>query len=444
MQVPLLANQFTTVYQSPDPERVYAYTPGLVRLESGRLVATMDQGGPGVRDLPGPKGERGEGPNMWQGLIFTSDDRGQTWTRRAMFPFMHARPFVAGRALYVLGHAGDLAIVRSDDGGETWSEPAFLTEGESWHQSACNVHYVGGREAGHDSSSGHGPSSGRVYLVMEKRARHTHDGWPVSDLAPVLMRADVTADLTRRKNWTFASELVIGDHVERVDWAGIPFWPLGPTVWDLHKAGHRANPQRAMHPIGWLETNVVQFLDPDHVWHDPAGRTFHLWMRANTGSTHLACIAKVVEGEDGSMTTAFETSPAGVPMLYVPCPGGHMRFHILHDDATGLYWLLSSLSTDSMHRPERLPATRYGLPNNERHVLALHYSRNCVDWWPAGLVAHGDSPKEARHYASMCFDGDDLHVLSRSGDRRAHSAHDGNLITFHTVKGFRKLVHDVP
>jgi hypothetical protein len=380
----------------------------------------MDQGGPGVRDLPGPKGLRGEGPHAWQGVIFTSDDRGQTWTRRGLFPFMHARPFVAGRSLYVLGHAGDLAVIRSDDEGETWSEPAFLTEGESWHQSACNVHYVGS------------PQAGRVYLVMEKRARHTHGGWPVSDLAPVLMRADVSDGLTRCESWTFASELVIGDYVNRVDWLGVPFWPLGPTTTDG---------RRSMSPIGWLETNVVQFSDPEHAWCDPAGRTFHLWMRAHTGSTHLACIAKVVEGEDGSMTTAFETSPAGVPLLYLPCPGGHMRFHILHDRPTGLYWLLSSVSTDSMRRPDALPATRYGLPNNERHILALHFSRNCVDWLPAGIVTRGETPQQARHYASMCFDGDDLHVLSRSGDHRAHSAHDGNLITFHTVRDFRTLVY---
>ena len=422
-QVPLLANDFVTVYASPDPARVYAYTPGLVRLPGGRLVATMDQGGPGVRDLPGPKGLRGEGPNAWQGLIFTSDDRGRTWTRRAIFPFMHARPFVAGDALYVLGHAGDLAVIRSDDGGETWSEPAYLTQGESWHQSACNVHYVGGREAG------------RVYLVMEKRARHRHGGWPVSDLAPVLMRADVRDDLTQRASWTFASELVMGDSVDRADWLGVPFWPLGPTT---------ADGRRSMSPIGWLETNVVQFTDPEHAWCDPSGHTFHLWMRAHTGSTHLACVAKVVEGEDGAMTTAFETSPAGVPLLYLPCPGGQMRFHILHDAATqgsGLYWLLSSMSTDSMRRPDCLPDTRYGLPNNERHILALYFSRNCVDWLPAGIVARGETPQQARHYASMCINGEDLHVLSRSGDRRAKSAHDGNLITFHTVRDFRNLVY---
>ena len=41
----------------------------------------------------------------------------------------------------------------------------------------------------------------------------------------------------------------------------------------------------------------------------------------------------------------------------------------------------------------------------------------------------------------MDIDGDDLVILSRSGDERAKSAHDGNLITFHRVKNFRDLVY---
>ncbi|MDH7570776.1 MAG: exo-alpha-sialidase, partial [Armatimonadota bacterium] len=129
------------------------------------------------------------------------------------------------------------------------------------------------------------------------------------------------------------------------------------------------------------------------------------------------------------------------PVLYVPCPGGHLKFHILWDEPSRLFWLVSSQATDSMTRPDRLPATRYNLPNNERHRLALHFSRNCIDWCFAGMVAVGKSPKEARNYASMVVDGDDLHILSRSGDARAKSAHDGNLITFHTVQRFRELVY---
>ena len=43
--------------------------------------------------------------------------------------------------------------------------------------------------------------------------------------------------------------------------------------------------------------------------------------------------------------------------------------------------------------------------------------------------------------ASMDIDGEDLVILSRSGDRDAYSAHDGNIITLHRVKNFRDLVY---
>ncbi len=419
-RVPVLANDHVVIYESPDPKRVYAYTPGICRLPSGRLVATLDRGGPGVAELPGVKRD-GE---LFRGMIFASDDRGKTWALRAETPMLHARPFVAGKSVYVLGHSRDIRVVRSDDDGETWSEAAQLTDGQSWHQSACNVQYA----------------DGKVYLVMERNTNTDPNfrGWAVSKLAPVLMAAKVGDDLTRRQSWTFASELSFNQAIEaygKPHMIGVPFYEVGNTAPD--NPGDR----RYNAPIGWLETNVVRFTDPNHIWYDADGRTFHLWMRAHTGTTNLACIAKVVEAEDGSLTTSLETAPTGEPMLYAPCPGGQMRFHILHDEPTNLFWLLSSQSTDSMTRPELLPANRFNLPNNERHRLALHFSTNCIDWCFAGMVAMTDDAGQARHYASMVIDGDDLHVVSRSGDARAKSAHDGNLITFHTVRGFRELAY---
>jgi hypothetical protein len=409
----LLANEYRVLYESADPERVYAYTPGICRLESGRLVASIDQGGPGVADLEGPKGLRGFGKNAWQGIVWTSDDHGATWVERTRFPFMHARPFAAGNRVYVLGHDSDLMIIASDDGGETWSDPAQLTTDQFWHQSACNV--INANAA--------------VYLVMERRTRLDHPGWPVSEFAPVLMKGPVDADLTDAGNWTFASELPFYELEATLGNVPVPFFSLGEV-----------SPGRKMNPIGWLESNVVQFRGPNHIWYDSSGRTFHLWMRAHTGGTGLACVAKVVEDANGQMTTSLEQTPAGKPFLFVPCPGGQMRFHILYDEPTGLFWLLGSIATDSTCRSERMPDNRYNLPNNERHIQGLHYSRNCIDWIPAGIVAKGNTAGEARHYASMVIDGDDLHILSRSGDHRAKSAHDGNLITLHTVRNFRHLV----
>ncbi|MCK5738844.1 exo-alpha-sialidase, partial [bacterium] len=315
--------------------------------------------------------------------------------------------------------------IRSDDWGESWSESSYLTQGQWWHQAPCNVHYA------NDS----------VYLVMERRASEDVSGWYISELTPVLMRGSIRTDLTQRANWTFASELTLPEiipdakYATGLDFFGVPFfnspWPKG---------SYQAE-GRPCAPIGWLESNVVQFTDPNHYWYDPTGHTFHLWMRAHTGGTGYAMILKVHENRDGSMTTLMEAVPSGKKMLYVPCPGGQMKFHVLFDEKTQLFWLLSTQATDSMTRAELLPDTRYNLPNNERHRLQLHFSKNMIDWCFAGLIAAQKSPLESRNYASMIIDGKDLRILSRSGNSHAKSAHDGNMITFHTVENFRDLVY---
>lgn len=415
----VLANDYVVLRRSNDPSRIQVYSPGLARLESGRLVATCDVSTPA--DLTS-KGALLENNKRWTNEIYTSDDHGRTWTLRGEAPMMHARPFEAGNSVYVLGQARDLTIVRSVDRGKTWSAASRLTDGQMWHQAPCNVHYA----------------RGRVYLVMEHFLGTSYTGWPVAMMAPVVMSAPLDADLTRRETWTFSSELNFNDAIRQAGapkLIGTPFFTYGRTA-------PEGPDYRHMSPIGWLETNVVQFTDPGHVWFDPTGRTFHLWMRAHTGTSNLACIAKAVESEDRkTITVSLEHAPSGEVMLYVPCPGGQMKFHILYDEPTRLYWLLSTQATDSMRRAERLDAERYNLPNNERQRLQLHFSRNCIDWCFAGLVAAGPSQKQSRHYASMAVDGEDLHVLSRSGDHRAASAHNGNFISFHTVKDFRSLVY---
>ncbi len=416
--IPISASE-TIVYESQDPANVYAYSPGLAILPSGRLVATMDQGGPGVREREDIRRDNGR---IWRGKIYTSDDHGRTWQHRSDMPLIHARPFVAGSSLYVIGHDNDLGVMRSTDSGTTWTGPYWLTSGEVWHQAPCNVWYT----------------RGRVYLVMEKVTQPEFPFWPVAVLAPVVMSADVNADLTARENWMFSNEFSFANALEEAgnpNLLGVPFFAPGLTVPITAKI------QRPMSPIGWLETNIVQFNDPDHVWYDESGRTFYLWMRAHTGTTNLAAIAKAVEQDNGSIQVMLAKAPSGVTMMYVPCPGGQMKFHILYDDVTKLFWLLSSQATDSMTRPDRLPDNRYNLPNNERHRLVLHFSKNCVDWCFAARIADSGNYGQGRHYASMVIDGDDLHVLSRSGDARAKNAHDGNLITFHTVKRFRELVY---
>lgn len=400
-----LAQDFVVVYESPNARNIYTYSPGLCRLPNGRLIATLDLGGPGVKDLPGPKGTRlGK---LAQCKAFTSDDHGCTWTHRADLPMLHATPLLAGDTLYLLGHAGDLLIARSDDDGETWSQPAKLTEGQIWTGHAHNVVYA----------------HGCVYVPMEHYTRGRISWF---ELAPVLMRGRLGDDLTQRENWTFAGELTFEQATEakEINYLGIPFYPG---------------------KLGWLEPNVVHFTDPDHVWCDLSGKTFHLWLRAHTNGSGCAAVVKVIEQGDrpgtGAMTTMLEKAPSGQTMMYVPCPGGQIKFNIQYDPETKLFWLLSSQPTDGMVRRDRMSQDRFHLPYDERHRLQLHFSRNCTDWCFAGLVAKTDNPRQARHYATMVIDGENLCILSRSGDARAKNAHDGNIITFHTVRHFRKLVY---
>lgn len=413
-----LAQNFVVVGESPLPGVVPLYSPTLLRLDSGRLVAGYTRAS--------AKDKKGGAASAE--IMLTSDDHGRTWTERAALPALQGRIFSAGTVLYYLATGAGLPISRSDDGGLTWSRPVLLTDrAKVWQQTPANVW----------------KANGCVYLAFERESRRI-DAWGPSEKALALLRAPLTKDLTQPAAWTFSSELVFADVVPGVRTNQVDAGLIGVPFFRQEYPGRAVvsrSPLRTMPPIGWVEPEVVQVMDPNHDWYDPSGHTFHIIARAHTGGTGFACFTKVVEHPDGTMAMSLEHAPSGRPMLYVPFPGGQMRFHILYDSVTRLYWLLGSQATDSMTRPDRLAADRFDLPYNERHRLVLHFSRNLVDWCFAGLVAIGGSPKEARHYASMDFDGDDLVILSRSADARAKSAHEGDLITFHRVANFRQLVY---
>ena len=404
-----LAQQHILVDYSPAPKNIPMYTPSILSLPTGRLIAAYERSGESNK-----------------ARICTSDDGGVTWIERTRLTMTHARLFRAGDAIYYLGHSGNLRIIRSDDNGSTWSSPVQLTTGQSWHQSACNVWY----------------KDGYVYLVMERNLDSDITAWAVGALAPILMRARETDDLTKFSSWTLADPIIFGDIIlgykENTPQTG-PF--AVPFFTQAYPGRNPITSGRSMSPMGWLETNVVQVCAEEHPWYDPEMKTFYLLMRAHTGGTGYAAVAKVTENADGSMTSSLVDAPEEGCMLYLPMPGGQMRFHILYDKITELYWLLGSQATDSMCRAEKLGKLRYDLPNNERHRLVLHFSSDLLHWQFAGIVAIGSSPKESRHYASMDIDGEDLVILSRSGDAQAKSAHNGNMITFHRVKNFRNLIY---
>lgn len=416
-----LADDYKVLYKTEDPQNVYVYDPSVAVCPNGRIIGCFSLGGRGASEVELVR-------DKGRGFIYISDDNGQTWRHQANFPMSHARAFVAGNKLYILGHRGRLyesalAVVASDDWGDSWTEAVDVTDGVGWHGSATNVWY----------------KDKFVYMVMERRAGgEMTAGWRVAELAPVLLRGDTTKDLTKRENWTLSSKMKYADVVDdkEIDWFGAPFY-----------AGFYPNPVERLRggmsfrPMGWLEGNVIQITDPKHYWYDPKGNTFHIFLRAHTGLTNLACVIKAVEQPDGTIETMFQKAPSGKTHLYVPLPGGQLKFSVVYDEQTSLYWLASNQSTDSMTKPHLLPKDRVALADNERRRLVLHFSKNMIDWCFAGVISIGPVESASRHYCQMVIKDGDLLIMSRSGDLEAKSAHDGNIATFHKVENFRDLVY---
>ncbi len=423
-----LAEDFKVIYKTQNPQNTYIYEPGIAVCPNGRIVATFKLGGDGAI---GVEGVRKNG----RGLIYVSDDGGESWQYQQNFTHASAaHPFVAGSKLYIIGHNHDIQISVSENWGQSWSKPAYLTEQQDWHGSATNIWVKGDY----------------VYKVMERRtgghrtrqgAASTptmmQSGWPVCELAPVLLRGNIKKDLTNRENWTFSSQMsfvnIVND--KELDWFGVPFQDnFYPNVEsDLTRC--------SFSPIGWLESNVVQIIDPKHYWYDKTGSTFHIFLRSHTGLSNFACVIKAVEQTDGSIKTTLQRTPSGKKHFYVPFPGGQMKFSIAYDEKSKFYWLVGTQSTDSMTRPEMLDSDRYCLADNERRRLVLHFSKNMIDWCFAGVVSIGPAEYASRHYPNMVINNDDLLIISRSGDLEAKNAHNGNILTLHRVKNFRELVY---
>ena len=375
------------IAESPAPDSVFLYTPGIVEGFDGRLVVSVDYGGPGTSVLDGPRSDFGDYKSGNQIRVLLSDDNGKTWRETsARIPMMHEILFKAGKSLYMIGHSGRLLITRSDDNGETWSEPSVLCPEPRWHQSCAPVDI-------HD---------GKITLVYEK---WVSDGHPWPGVGPVLMQAKVDDDLTEASSWKFSDLYNPDEDMEASRPSGIPLTDPGKA--------------------GILETNVIRVYDEKNPFYDPSGKSVVLMMRASVGLPDIGVMMRGVEKPDGSLAVEKLTKN-GREMYFAHIPGADLKFYVVYDPESRLYWLLHSQMDGRM---------------NYRRRLALSYSPDLLKWTFAGLVAVGPADNAARHYASMIIHGDDLLIVSRSGDERARNSHDGNLVTFHRVKDFRSLIY---
>jgi len=376
MRDTVLAADYQVLARSPDPMNVFAGSPALAGLPSGRLVATYEwfRHGPGKEKVPD------------QCEVLTSDDDGATWVRRAATDLMWASPFALGDTLYLIGNrrgSRDIGIARSDDGGQTWTPESVLFAGR-YTNAPTSITF----------------SHGRVYRAFET-CTPGNSTWK-----SLLVAGDCDRNLLDPGAWRMSN------HV-----------PYPGTPEAFTQGMYPPNPPRWIPEDGWLEGNVVEV----------RGRLrIVLRVRMQGEATAGVCGICDVADDGRTLTNRFAQ--------FHPMPGGQCKFHIVRDEADGLFWTTTTPATDAFQPPDPLWDRGFrGSPGNERRVLVLMYSRDALNWFMAGVVAISADPLESFSYASQLIRGDDMLILSRTS-AGGKDQHDTNLITLHRVEGFRELV----
>jgi hypothetical protein len=272
-------------------------------------------------------------------------------------------------------HHGNLIIRRSDDNGETWSEPddsktGLLREGE-YHTAPMPmiIH------------------KGRIWRAVEYAKSDTEE-WG-KRYSAMIISAPVESDLLNADNWQNSNFLQYDQSYLNGNFRG------------------------------WLEGNVVV---------DPKGKIVDILRVATAEKGHdMAAIVKI---SDDGKTASFDSSNGFFDFV-----GGARKFSIRYDEKSGLYWTISNMIPETL--TDRDPSSvrnmlvlksSSDLFNWKVNKLLLYnpdekkHGFQYIDWQFEG--------NDIIYVSRTAFD---------NGLSGAANFHDANFLTFHRIKNFRKL-----
>ncbi|MHC4572647.1 MAG: FG-GAP-like repeat-containing protein [Planctomycetota bacterium] len=256
---------------SPAESGIYLGGPGIAVLANGDYVASHSFFGPGSK-----KKRIG---------VFRSKDKGRTWQKLTdLNGQWWSNLFTHNGSLYVMGvnrQYGDVAIRRSDDGGQTWTTPkdnnsGRLLDGGRYHTAPVPVVV----------------HKGRIWRAME----HLKPGTDWGNFHAFVMSAPVGADLLKAESWTSSNRLIF-----KREWASEEERP------------------------GWLEGNIV--VTPDN-------RLVNI-LRLNFLEGGKAAVIQI--SADGK-NISFDPDKD-----IIDFPGGSKKFTIRYDEITKRYWSLTNI-----------------------------------------------------------------------------------------------------
>ncbi len=252
------------------------------------------------------------------------------------------------------------------------------------------------------------PHMGPPSLLREGKVYATSTGWTIVGDNFYWAADDMNNSTSDRAVFAFSCDLRKN--------------PLDPRSWRFsNSVRHPGVPQligRGEHNGGkWMEPNVVN---------SNGSLLVLVRVRVSSADTDgvvpgLGAVCDLLD-ENGSLHLSFSH--------YYPIPGAQNHFHIIRDDVSGLFWMTSNQVTGEATGCFR----GWG---KERRFLMLHYSRNALDWFGAGVLAMWARENQAFNYCTPLIDGDDLVFASRTAEN-APNQHDNDSVTFHRLPTFRK------
>jgi hypothetical protein len=276
----------------------------------------------------------------------------------------------------------DLLLLKSTDGGKTWSEPVTLFTGHFWN---CHTGMV--------------QRDNKLYWATDDLALGSKRG-------PRVIAGDLSGEVMHPSAWRLSET--------------VPFTGVQEAM---------TNPQFDKLSSQYLEPNVIEV----------RGK-LRVMMTVKPKRQSTAGLAAVLDFEDkgGPIELKFTQ--------FHPMPGGQLKFCIIWDEQSKLFWATANLVVDGQgafdwfREGEKRGDVRYasGLGGNDRRFLMLQYSVDGLNWFQAGCVAQAGKISQSFMYARPVIDGDDLAVIARSSIN-APNQHDADHATFHRVKNFRSL-----
>lgn len=381
----------------PDQAGGYFMAMSIVKMSSGNLIAAIPWG----KEYP-------DGGRSLRSLLFyNSTDNGENWEAVSKLPYDSCEPnlYVYEERLYLIitpnqnnsklersyfprdGKWGIWACV-SDDEGKTWSTIQRVLQGELEADKQVPRHSTGGQTAMVIHNN-------QLYLTVSDNFR---------ELA--VASCQLEKGILNSDAWRVSKMVEL---------------PIPPELYHGPSLGSQ---------MRVLEGNVVK-----------VGERLLVIARAviNGGATaNMGAVFEILDdGKEKPLSLKF--------LQFYPIPGGQMKFYILYDEPSKLFWMASSPASNSLFLIEEGDWGRAKLQHRratERRSLMLWYSIDSLNWFPCGWIAFADGWSQSFHYPVMIIDGNDIAIISRTAFKSS-DPHDVDMATFHRIKNFRNLAMEL-